>query len=168
MTRFKEFWAAWPDVPRKVNPRGCEAKWIARKLDEKADQIIQNVTVRAKYDLSWRDGYDPAPMVYINQNRWDQVWKDSRDVRKTPLRPKSHVPDNGPVLPLWTRLGNQVMLSWLRRRRGVDQHSMPELLVTKARVCEDFRVIYEADDGVSHFPEALRSQLDRTLREIVK
>ena len=70
VSRFNEFWAAWPTSKRKVAKSSCEAKWIKLKLDAVADQIIANVN-SLKTSEQWVTGYDPAPLTYINQRRWE-------------------------------------------------------------------------------------------------
>jgi len=72
--RFNEFWLSWPSSPRKVAKAACEKKWSAKKLDLIADQILQHVA-SMKLTKQWLDGFDPAPLTYINQGRWsDEVF----------------------------------------------------------------------------------------------
>ena len=40
------------------------------KLDAVADQIIANVN-SLKTSEQWTTGYEPAPLTYINQRRWE-------------------------------------------------------------------------------------------------
>ena len=68
VSRFNEFWAAWPTSKRKVAKSSCEAKWLKLKLDAVADQIIANVN-SLKTSEQWVTGYDPAPLTYINQRQ---------------------------------------------------------------------------------------------------
>lgn len=69
-TRFDEFWKAWPPSKRKVAKSVCEAKWAKQGLDALADQIIANVE-NLKGSDQWREGFEPAPLTYINQRRWE-------------------------------------------------------------------------------------------------
>ena len=69
-SRFGEFWAAWPTSKRKVAKSSCETKWLKLKLDKVADQIIANVN-SLKTTEQWTTGYEPAPLTYINQRRWE-------------------------------------------------------------------------------------------------
>ena len=69
-TRFDEFWKAWPSSKRKVAKSACEAKWVKQGLDALADQIIANVQ-NLKGSDQWREGFEPAPLTYINQRRWE-------------------------------------------------------------------------------------------------
>lgn len=70
---FEDFWAAWPKSFRKGGKSQCLAKWNKLKLDTQADQIIKHVEWM-KTTEAWRKAegaFIPAPLVYINQMRWD-------------------------------------------------------------------------------------------------
>ncbi len=69
-TRFEEFWAAWPSSKRKVGKAAVLVKWQKAGLDEVADVIIANVN-DLKSSEQWTSGFEPAPMTYINQRRWE-------------------------------------------------------------------------------------------------
>jgi len=69
-TRFAEFWEVWPKSARKVAKATCEKKWASGGLDKVADQIISHVTAM-KSSKQWLDGFEPAPVTYINQRRWE-------------------------------------------------------------------------------------------------
>ena len=69
-SRFDEFWSTWPSSKRKVAKSTCEAKWLKLKLDNVADQILANVNA-LKGSEQWTTGYEPAPLTYINQRRWE-------------------------------------------------------------------------------------------------
>ena len=69
-SRFNEFWSAWPASKRKVAKATCETKWLKLKLDNVADQIIAHVN-SIKGSEQWTTGYEPAPLTYINQRRWE-------------------------------------------------------------------------------------------------
>lgn len=70
---FEDFWNAWPKSVRKGGKSTCLAKWNKLKLDAQADQIIKHVTWMKTTD-AWKKAngdFIPAPLVYINQMRWD-------------------------------------------------------------------------------------------------
>ena len=70
---FDTFWSAWPRSPRKGAKSLCKAKWDKLKLDTQAEQIVAHVTWMATTN-DWRKengAYIPAPLVYLNQMRWD-------------------------------------------------------------------------------------------------
>lgn len=69
-TRFGDFWSAWPTSKRKVGKGACESKWLRLGLDPLADQIIASVT-RLKGSEQWLSGFEPAPLTYLNQKRWE-------------------------------------------------------------------------------------------------
>jgi hypothetical protein len=69
-SRFDDFWSAWPSSKRKVARAECEKKWFKQDLDMVADTIIASVT-RLKKTEQWTGGFDPAPLTYINQRRWE-------------------------------------------------------------------------------------------------
>ncbi len=69
-TRFNDFWSAWPTSKRKVGKGACEAKWNRLGLDPLADKIIASVA-RLKASEQWLSGFEPAPLTYINQRRWE-------------------------------------------------------------------------------------------------
>jgi len=71
---FDVFWETWPKSPRKVGKAACEKKWNTKELDAIAEQIIEHVT-QMKKTKQWQDGFEPAPMTYINQGRWaDEIF----------------------------------------------------------------------------------------------
>lgn len=69
-TWFDEFWSTWPTSKRKVGKAACKKKWIQHRLDSIADQILANVRVM-KGTEPWTTGFEPAPLTYLNQKRWE-------------------------------------------------------------------------------------------------
>jgi uncharacterized protein YdaU (DUF1376 family) len=67
---FDDFWAAWPTSKRKVAKVACLTKWVNHGLDEHAERIIANVNA-LKVSQQWQEGFEPAPLTYINQRRWE-------------------------------------------------------------------------------------------------
>ena len=67
---FNNFWSAYPKVDRKVGKKSCLAKWKKKKLYEKSDEIINHINLM-KDTKQWKDGFVPAPLTYINQERWE-------------------------------------------------------------------------------------------------
>ena len=66
---FAEFWSAWPNTARKANKKGCLNAWAKHKHEERAQEIISHVEAM-KQSRQWKDGYEPAPLTYLNQERW--------------------------------------------------------------------------------------------------
>jgi hypothetical protein len=70
---FEDFWNAWPKSVRKGGKSTCLAKWNKLKLDGQAETIIAHVKYMKTTD-AWKKAngdFIPAPLVYINQMRWD-------------------------------------------------------------------------------------------------
>ena len=70
---FDDFWTAWPRSTRKGGKSSCKAKWDKLKLDLQGDQIVKHVEWMKTTD-QWRKNngeFIPAPLVYLNQMRWD-------------------------------------------------------------------------------------------------
>ncbi|MBU4609162.1 hypothetical protein IMZ29_00905 [Achromobacter sp. GG226] len=66
---FAAFWEAYPNTARRVAKSKCLALWKSRKLEAVADDIVSHVKAMAT-TRQWQDGYEPAPMTYLNQSRW--------------------------------------------------------------------------------------------------
>ena len=69
IVRFDDFWNEYPNV-RKTNKKGCLEKWKAKDLDLIADKVIGYVKVM-KETKQWKEGFVPAPMTILNQERWE-------------------------------------------------------------------------------------------------
>lgn len=73
--RFDDFWSAWPSTARKTAKSKCREKWTTFGLDDVADRIVAHVTAM-RSTKQWLDGYEPAPMTYLNQRRWEDTDPD--------------------------------------------------------------------------------------------
>jgi uncharacterized protein YdaU (DUF1376 family) len=80
-SRFNEFWASWPSSKRKVARAECEKKWFKLNLDKVADSIIASVG-KLKNTEQWTTGFDPAPLTYINQRRWEDDAGEQQSSRR--------------------------------------------------------------------------------------
>lgn len=69
-TRFQDFWEAWPKTDRKTAKAECLKRWKLRALDAHAGQILTHLAAM-KATKKWQDGYEPAPLTYINQKHWE-------------------------------------------------------------------------------------------------
>jgi uncharacterized protein YdaU (DUF1376 family) len=67
---FDDFWAIWPNSKRKVAKSACEKKWKSNQLDNVAQSILSHVNVMKKSE-QWTTGFEPAPLTYLNQRRWE-------------------------------------------------------------------------------------------------
>lgn len=68
--RFPEFWAAWPTSTRKQDRKKCLAKWQRNHWDAKAAEIVAHVKAMCQ-TKQWLEGFEPAPLTYLNGERWD-------------------------------------------------------------------------------------------------
>ncbi len=73
---FAEFWAVYP---KHVKRKSTRAKWKAKALDARADQIIADVLNRKTNDGRWLEGFIPDPLTYIAQERWDDELQPRRE-----------------------------------------------------------------------------------------
>jgi len=70
---FDRFWATYPSSPRKGGKKQCQEKWLKYLCEHSADQIIKHV-MWMKTTEQWlksNGAFIPAPLVYLNQQRWD-------------------------------------------------------------------------------------------------
>lgn len=66
---FEEFWNTWPKTERKVARKQCAEKWKKKGLSVKTEEILAHVA-SMKTTKQWLDGFEPAPLTYINGERW--------------------------------------------------------------------------------------------------
>lgn len=77
MTGFDLFWQTWPKNTQTYTRKGAKAAclkvWAARHHETQADTIIAHVRWLSTTADWLKDGgaYIPAPLVYLNQQRWD-------------------------------------------------------------------------------------------------
>lgn len=67
---FEAFWECWPQNERKQDKAKCSEKWKRDSLDTVAAAIVADVSAK-KHSQKWRDGFIEAPMVYLNNRRWE-------------------------------------------------------------------------------------------------
>ena len=65
-----KFWAAWPNSPRKVGKAACLKKWRSNGIEWVAEKILAHVETMKRTD-QWKRGFEPAPLTYLNQRRWE-------------------------------------------------------------------------------------------------
>ena len=90
---FESFWSVYPKSPRKASKSLCLAKWEKMRLDFQATHIIKHLHWMKTQDiwLKANGSFIPAPLVYLNQMRWDGtdvpdlVVKPERDPELTRL-----------------------------------------------------------------------------------
>lgn len=67
---FLRFWSAWPKSQRKQSQGKCWTVWHKADLDQQGLMILGHVESLKGSD-DWQRGYVPAPIVYLNQRRWE-------------------------------------------------------------------------------------------------
>lgn len=77
---FGRFWAAWPAHKRKAAKKRCEAVWQTKGLDAHVDQIVEVVNFWKNSEDWTKDAgqFVPAPLVFLNGDRWDVDLEDFR------------------------------------------------------------------------------------------
>jgi len=84
---FDQFWQAWPRHFRKTAKNKCAAKWKKNKLDGQVEHVL---TVLEAWKVRWaKDGnkYVPAPLVWLNGERYDCELEDLPGKRDTKVNP---------------------------------------------------------------------------------
>lgn len=76
-SKFDAFWEAYP---KKVEKKRARQKWVSRKLDRIADQILADIHTRKEKDRKWLEGYIPNPTTYINGDRWEDAIESAEKV----------------------------------------------------------------------------------------
>lgn len=70
---FVRFWAAWPKSARKGGKAKCLQVWWRARLEPQAEAICRHVKAMSEEPDWTKDAgaFVPAPLVYLNQRRWD-------------------------------------------------------------------------------------------------
>lgn len=93
-SRFGEFWEAYP---KRVGKKPSAARWAAKGLDARADEIIADVRRRVAEDGRWIEGFAPDPLTYLNQERWQDDIQPRRQPAST--QPASLAQHAAPAAP---------------------------------------------------------------------
>jgi hypothetical protein len=67
---FVRFWEAWPKSPRKEAKGQCLTVWKRKGFELQAAEILRHVEAMKRTE-QWRTGYEPAPLVYLKNARWE-------------------------------------------------------------------------------------------------
>jgi hypothetical protein len=70
---FEDFWKAYPSTPRKGGKAKCKQVWDKSYCDTQAEQILKHINWLKTTEqwLKLNGAFIPAPLVYLNQQRWD-------------------------------------------------------------------------------------------------
>lgn len=67
---FLEFWKEWPSTDRKTGKAECLKRWRSRRLEAEAEDIVAHVKAM-KTTRKWLEGFEPAPLTFLNQRHWE-------------------------------------------------------------------------------------------------
>ena len=67
---FKAFWEAWPAHDRKQDRSKCADKFRSEELEECLPAILADIAAK-RQTKKWADGFIEAPLVYLNNRRWE-------------------------------------------------------------------------------------------------
>jgi hypothetical protein len=84
--RFDEFWSVYPIKRGKKTARD---KWVQKRLDGKADELIADVCKRLVSDRQWLDGFAPHAATYLHQERWQDEMAGREQTRQPSGTPQS-------------------------------------------------------------------------------
>lgn len=67
---FERFWNAYPTGGNRRQARmKCLDVWKRKRCADQVEAIVAHVEAM-KRTTTWRDGYEPASLTYLNQERW--------------------------------------------------------------------------------------------------
>lgn len=102
ISRFKEFWDAYPHRGgAKRNRKGAEAKYRAAVKRGASEQEIIDGAIRSQRDPAVRAGYARDPSTWLNQSGWEDEIPDS-----PPLKAVGGHQRNGPK-PVWRQVNER-------------------------------------------------------------
>ncbi len=79
VTRFQDFWDAYPKGDRRVGKAECMKFWSKNHLDSQIEVILAHLQA-IKKSKAWLDGFHPAATKYLNQRRWmDDLPEPAKD-----------------------------------------------------------------------------------------
>lgn len=67
---FESFWKSWPKSDRKQAKGKCLTAWKKANAERSAADILAHIESLKASD-GWRKGFIPAPLVYLNEKRWE-------------------------------------------------------------------------------------------------
>jgi hypothetical protein len=84
---FEEFWKAYPSTPRKGGKAKCKQVWDKSYCDTQVEQILKHINWLKTTEqwLKLNGAFIPAPLVYLNQQRWDGAEVPEIKRQETPL-----------------------------------------------------------------------------------
>lgn len=77
---FLRFWTSWPKHQRKQSQGKCWSLWRQKDFDQIAQVILTHVDALKASD-DWLRGFVPAPLVYLNQQRWEGADQEAPELK---------------------------------------------------------------------------------------
>lgn len=77
---FLQFWTSYP---KRENKKGCETKWNKEKYNSQIKEILIFIE-KAKETDRWKKGFIKAPLVFLNQENWNDDLETYNDLIKKP------------------------------------------------------------------------------------
>lgn len=80
---FANFWATWPTNDRKQAKGKCLQAWKRANAEPLAELVLAHIaTLKASAWLKDGGQFVPAPLVYLNQRRWEGASTDEAPARQ--------------------------------------------------------------------------------------
>lgn len=164
---FEQFWDRWPangspgfeNYTRKKDRKKCQEHWTKHKLDSQAINILHDVEQRRKYDKGWKEskgGFLSAPLVYLNNERWnDGGFADIREAAKAKRPATVHQESEGPHMSRWARGANKILmkLAYQDIRRGFKAMGEDKLKKALEAKRDYVKIAEEADRNGERWPD---------------
>lgn len=131
-SRFSEFWA---EYPKREGRKRAEAKWNAKNLDAKADEIIADVKRRKLSHARWLDGYVLDAVKYLGEERWtDEITPRAGAAAVTPsTTTPATTPAKHPLAPSETKLQQAIGYARQQHNLGAIDDAELERQIAAAR-----------------------------------
>lgn len=167
MSKFEDcFWSIYP---RREGKAACLKKWVAKKLDDKAEQIRGHLLNRVKDDKKWKDGYVPMPLTFLNGDRWEDEYERVTGRRDDkPARAPEALQPPPQSCNIKAAL-NCIVMSVLRRAFGTDNDTLREVMRYRNRVAVDLKAMGEInrEDGIA-LSTLFRDSVEAMIRDARK
>lgn len=80
---FENFWLAWPANDRKQAKGKCQQAWKRANAEPLVELVLAHIaTLKASAWLKDGGQFVPAPLVYLNQRRWEGASTDQAEVKQ--------------------------------------------------------------------------------------
>lgn len=90
-SNFEQFWTEWP---KKEGKKRSQEIWKTKRLDDRADKIINDVRWRRENCYKWARGFIPNCSTYLNQERWNDARLTTNEAKKQKLIPGAPIDES--------------------------------------------------------------------------